>query len=115
MPFIRIETSASLTDDLRQKLCTSLSQALAKGLGKPEQYVMTSVLPSVMSCSGSSAPTVFADLRSIGGLNPAVNKALARTLCGILQEALKVPGERIFLNFTDVPGSHWGWQGSTLG
>ncbi len=115
MPFVRLETSAPLTDEVRRKLCASLSQAAAQGLGKPEQYVMTSVVPSVMSMSGTPAPAAFVDLRSIGGLSPAVNRALAKAIGGIVQETLKIPGERIFLTFTDVPGTHWGWQGSTLG
>ena len=115
MPFIRLETNAPLTDEIRQKICMSLSNALSKGIGKPEQYVMTSVLPSVMSMSAISAPAAFADLRSIGGLSGEVNKALTSTICRILNETLKIPGDRVFITFTEVSGSHWGWQGSTLG
>jgi len=30
-------------------------------------------------------------------------------------ESLDIPGNRIYLNFTEVQASHWGWNGATFG
>jgi phenylpyruvate tautomerase PptA (4-oxalocrotonate tautomerase family) len=55
------------------------------------------------------------DLRSIGGLDDDVNRQLSQKVCRLLNETLGVPQNRIYLNFTDVPASHWGWKGVTFG
>lgn len=115
MPYLRLETSAKTTDETRQKLCELLSKAVAKDIGKPEKYVMVSVGNAAMALSGSAEPTVFADVRSIGGLNKSVNQALAASVCAIVKDKLGIPGDRVYLNFSDVPGSNWGCNGSTFG
>ena len=55
------------------------------------------------------------DIRSIGGLGGSVNQQLAQKIGSSLKESLGVPPDRIYLNFTDVPGSNWGWNGNTFG
>jgi len=64
--------------------------------------------------AGADGPTAFVDVRSIGGLSAKVNRALAARVCQLLGE-VGIPGGRVYLNFTDVPASHWGHDGSTFG
>ena len=54
-------------------------------------------------------------MRGIGGLTAAVNRQLSQKVCQLLNESLGVPTDRIYLNFTDVEASNWGWQGNTFG
>jgi phenylpyruvate tautomerase PptA (4-oxalocrotonate tautomerase family) len=55
------------------------------------------------------------DVRSIGGLSGDVNRQLSQKVCRLLNESLRVPQDRIYLNFTDVEAGNWGWKGNTFG
>ena len=115
MPYLRLETSAQLPDDVRQRLLIGLSQIVSKGVGKPEVYVMISVNHAMMIMSGSNATSAFVDLRSIGGLTPEVNQELSKNICTFLKDVLKVSAERVFITFTDIAPQNWGWNGKTFG
>lgn len=54
-------------------------------------------------------------MRSIGGLNRAVNRQLSEQIGALLQERLRIPPERIYLGFTNVSTENWGWNGTTFG
>jgi phenylpyruvate tautomerase len=65
--------------------------------------------------SGNPGDAAFVDVRSIGGLTGDVNRTLSQRICKLLNDSLGVPENRVYLNFTDVQASNWGWNGSTFG
>jgi phenylpyruvate tautomerase len=115
MPLLQLQTAAPVADDKQQPLLSALSKILSEAIGKPESYVMVTLRSGPVSMAGSAGDAAFADVRSIGGLNGGTNKQLAQRICALLQEQLGIPSNRVFLNFTDVGASHWGWNGSTFG
>lgn len=117
MPLIRLETSCNMPDsDTREALAQKLSACCAAGIGKPEQYVMALVKDQItMTMSGQAGPAALVTIKSIGGLDQAVNQGLSRELCVILQEALDIPPDRIYLTFSELGRSDWGWNGTTFG
>lgn len=115
MPLLKLETSANLSEEKRAALMASLSKMVAAITGKPEQYVMVSTSQAAILMAGKSAGAAFVDVRGIGGLTGEMNRTLSRELCRLLTESLGIPAERIYLNFTDVEASRWGWNGSTFG
>jgi phenylpyruvate tautomerase PptA (4-oxalocrotonate tautomerase family) len=115
MPLLKLETTAALSEDKRQALLASLSKCVAETMGKPEQYVMVTASQIAMQMAGTPGDAAFVDLRSIGGLTGDVNRKLSQKVCKLLNDSLGVPPNRIYLNFTDVPASHWGWNGSIFG
>jgi phenylpyruvate tautomerase len=115
MPLLKIETSATPDEETREALVGGLSKIVAKDVGKPEKYVMVSLVSGAMSMSGQAGDAAFVDVRSIGGLGPEVNKRLARDVCDLLGSSLGLRGDRVYMNFTDVPAADWGWDGSTFG
>jgi phenylpyruvate tautomerase PptA (4-oxalocrotonate tautomerase family) len=96
-------------------LLAALSRIVAETVGKPEDYVMVTVSQAAMLMSGKPGEAAFVDLRSIGGLSHEVNRQLSQKLCRLLNESLEVPQSRIYLNFTEVAASNWGWKGATFG
>ena len=116
MPLIRIETNRQLTAEERGQLCETLSHIAAEVIGKPETYVQAIVPlhPASMCHGGTSGPAAFVEVRSIGGLGPAVNRCLAERVCAALAE-LGIAGERVYLNFLDVAATDWGHDGTTFG
>ncbi|MGO8925613.1 MAG: phenylpyruvate tautomerase MIF-related protein [Limisphaerales bacterium] len=115
MPLLKLEITASLSDDKRKALLAALSRIVAEAIGKPEDYVMVTVSQAAMLMSGKPGEAAFVDLRSIGGLSHDVNRQLSQKLCRLLHESLRVPESRIYLNFTEVAASNWGWKGATFG
>lgn len=115
MPLLKLETTVPLADEKRNALLVALSKIVAQTIGKPEQYVMVTISPAAILMSGKAGPACFIDIRSIGGLTGEVNEKLTREVCQTLNEMLGVPPERIYLNFTDVAASDWGWKGNTFG
>ncbi len=115
MPLIRLETTETIPADQKIALCQRLSRACAETIGKPESYQMAVVRDGVaMAFAGKPGPAAFVDVRSIGGLTPEVNRKLAERVCKLVTESLRIPGERIYLNMLDVPGSSWGHDGETF-
>lgn len=117
MPLIELDTSCDLsTQEKRDGLARQLSQLAAQGIGKPEQYVMACVRDNVaMSMSGSAEPTALVSVKSIGGLSREVNQKLAAEISNVLQAELGIVPERIYLTYTELAPTHWGWRGSTFG
>jgi phenylpyruvate tautomerase len=115
MPLLKLETTVVLSDEKRQALLASLSRVVAESIGKPEQYVMVTASKADMLMSGKPGDAAFVQVRSIGGLSAEVNRQLAQKICGLLTERLKVPADRIYLNFSEVDAGKWGWNSSTFG
>src|ERR1041384_6506296 len=116
MPLINVYTTAPTPNaDATGAFLRRLSTALAQGLGKPEAYVMTSLVPRAnMTFAGTDAPTCYAELKNIGELSPALTAKLSRTLCDLLSQSLDVPTNRIYLEFQSVPAHLWGFDGETF-
>ena len=93
----------------------SLSKIVAETIGKPQQYVMVTASQAAIQMSGSLGDAAFVDGRSIGGLTGVVNRKLSQKVCQLLHDYLGIPPDRIYLNFTDVQASHWGWNDNTFG
>ncbi len=116
MPLVRLETNEHLHADVQQHLCAELSRAAAAIIGKPETYVMVVVAEGrAILHAGRPGPAAFVDVRSIGGLGPEVNRRLSETISRIVTGTTRIPGDRIYLNFTDVPAHAWGHDGDTFG
>lgn len=116
MPLIRVETTEAIAGAAKQALCGKLSRLCAAATGKPEAYVMVSVIDRcAMTLAGQDGPAAFVDVRGIGGLNGTANNAISQGACALLTQACGIPGARVYLNFTSVDAGNWGHDGSTFG
>ncbi len=115
MPLLKLETTVVLTEDKRKTLLPALSKILAETTGKPEGYVMITLSQAAILMSGKPGDAAFVDIRGIGGLTGDVNRRLSQKVCGLLNESLGVPPDRIYLNFTELEAPNWGWKGNTFG
>jgi phenylpyruvate tautomerase len=114
MPYLKIQTNRSIAGEAEQPLLQKASRLVAKELGKPEQYVMVRLEPaSAMVFAGSAEPVAFLELRAIG-LPVKKTPGLSRALCELVKAELGIPGDRVFINFADVPANLWGWNSETF-
>lgn len=116
MPTLTIHLSEETqTKDIREELLGRGSRLVAETLGKPEDYVMVACNYTALSMGGVRGNAAFVELRSIGGLDAAINRRLSQDLCTLVNETTGVPPERIYINFLDVPRTDWGWNNKTFG
>jgi len=112
MPYIKVQTSRQVKEP--EKFLQKISSLTAAELGKPESYVMTALEDNVvMTLGGTAEPAAFVELKSIG-LTEEKTGDLSRVLCDTLNQELGLDEDRIYINFRSVPGSMWGWKGSTF-
>ena len=112
MPFIQINISSKsiIEDHLLQK---EISQKIAELTCKPEDYVMTMVQKnSEMTFAGSSEPCCFVKLKSIGSLHPSI---MSKSICDLIASKTNIKTSRIYIEFSDVNASNWGFDNSTFG
>lgn len=117
MPLIKVQTSAPVTDseETINQLLKSLSAKLAKHVSKPESYVMTAFEPNVkMTFGGTFDPVCYLEVKNIGTMSPTQTKAMSEDFCNEINHQLKVPKNRIYIEFTNATGSMWGWNGATF-
>jgi phenylpyruvate tautomerase PptA (4-oxalocrotonate tautomerase family) len=115
MPLLKMHTSVPVPEDKKEGLVKALSKITAETIGKPESYVMVVLSDGTMSMGGELGPAAFADVRSIGGLSGGVNKEISNKVCGLLKDTLGIPGNRVYLSFTDSAAADWGWDSGTFG
>ena len=114
MPYLKIQTNRPLAGDDATALIADASRTVAEALGKPESYVMVALEPErTMLFAGDDAPLAFIELKSIG-LTEGQAPALSAALCAVVDRALGVPKDRVFIEFAAVPRSFWGWNGGTF-
>ncbi len=114
MPYLKIQTNTALAPDAAQALLAQASRTLASKLGKPESYVMVALEPPMpMLFAGSDAPLAYLELKSIG-LPEAKTPALSKALCELMAQAAGIQQERVYIEFANAKGAHWGWNGGTF-
>jgi len=114
MPLLKIQTNKVVEPATAKTLVADASTTVADLLGKPERYVMVSLEHNPdMLFGGSDDPLAYLELKSIG-LPEAQTTDLSRSLCDLLNRALDLPADRIYIEFADAPRSMWGWNGGTF-
>lgn len=114
MPFLLIKTNINLDKSVANELMNYASKVVSKAIGKPESYVMVNV------CSGENlifgakiTPTVYMEMKSVG-LPTSQIPFISQTLTKMIEDKIKVPGNRVYIEFSSVPGNLWGYNGGTF-
>lgn len=115
MPLLQIQASSPTPASDSSGLLKELSTELARELAKPEHYVMVSFqqLPQLLF-AGSNEPACFAVLKNVGSFTGPQTAKLSDLLCKRLSAALGVASNRIYLEFVNVQGHLWGFDGETF-
>ena len=66
-----------------------------------------------MTFGGTEEPAVFIECKSIG-LKKGQTAGLSALLCSFCKEELKVPEDRVYIEFSSAEGVMWGWDGRTF-
>ncbi len=114
MPYFSIDTNQTLEEASTKEIMKKASSMIAGLLGKAESVVMVSLKPgTLMTFAGTDEPTAFASLKSIG-LTTDQCPELSEKICGFIGHELGIPKGRIFIDFKNLEGKLFGWDGRTL-
>jgi phenylpyruvate tautomerase PptA (4-oxalocrotonate tautomerase family) len=112
MPYFKIQTKQKIAQP--NALVREASKFLSEILGKPEGFIMISLHDEqIMLFGGSDEPALFCELKSIG-LPSEKTKETSRQICSFLSERTAVATDRIYIEFTNVERSMWGWNKTTF-
>mmetsp|Transcript_33699 Transcript_33699/g.77004 ORF Transcript_33699/g.77004 Transcript_33699/m.77004 type:complete len:120 (+) Transcript_33699:61-420(+) len=117
MPSLVVNTNVDLgSEDDKKKIMYQLTEAVAKGLGKPDSYVAIQLCDKQsMMWGGSSEPLALCTCTSLGAINLQNNKAVVEQVCKALGEAPhSIKPNRIYVTFHDIPRENMGYDGSTF-
>jgi phenylpyruvate tautomerase len=114
MPYLKIRLNRSLPAEKTRRILSLASQKTAKELNKPESYVMVELdVNENLLFAGDFEPAAYLELKSIG-LPAVAIRPLAKTLSALLQEQAGIDPARVYIEFTDIKGAYWGWNGGTF-
>ncbi len=115
MPHFRLETNSKSCPS-SAALKKELSAAVAAHLGKPEKFVMVTLVTGADMCMGGEEEPACgsATLASIGGIGVEENRRLAGLVFPILERHLGIPPDRCYINFVDLERANVGWNGATF-
>ena len=111
MPYLNIETNASLSPSEGEPDLKTLSTQIASLLGKPEDYVMVRIgfSPS-MSFAGTTETCAFCTLISLG-LDDLKIPDFSQTLTKAVWQVLSIRPDRIYLQFESPQRNHFAHNG----
>ena len=110
MPFINVSTSIKVED--KKKLLEEISILISSLTNKSKRFVMAKLEDNSAMYFDDQSPCCFLEIRSIGSLNPT---ELAKPLSDFVNEKMRIPADKIYISFKDVPASMWAWNGKTFG
>jgi phenylpyruvate tautomerase PptA (4-oxalocrotonate tautomerase family) len=87
---------------------------IEEATGKPESYIMVSIhSPSTMMFAGDEMPTAFVEYKAIG-LDSRSTHKLSTAICSAIEQEMRIPSRRIYIQFDSVGADMWGWDKHTF-
>ena len=109
MPYINILTSEKV--DNKKKILEEITNLISSLTKKSKKFVMAKLDDNSEMYFEDESPCCFLEIKSIGSLNP---EEMAKPISNFVYEKMKIPLDRIYISFEDVPASMWAWNGRTF-
>ena len=110
MPYISISTSSKVEN--KKILLEEISILISSLTNKSKRFVMAKLDDNCEMYFDDQDPCCFLEIRSIGSLIPS---EMAAPLTGFVHEKMRIPIDKIYISFVDVPSTMWAWNGRTFG
>ena len=113
MPLALVYLGTKVSDDVKGEIAKEAMKILSEVIGKPIMYCSSQVCDSVGGFAGNVEPSVFIDVKSVGGLQ-GKQKELSDRFCSLIESKTSVKGDKVYLNFTELTGGMWGFNHKTF-
>lgn len=112
MPFISVETNIKFAKT--EPVMRELSRVSSAIMGKPESVFQLSIKTGTsMLMAGTGEPTAFVRVRGIN-IPESQTQPLTEAICGVIQNLLSIPGNRVYVEFISSKNTMWGFDGNTF-
>jgi phenylpyruvate tautomerase PptA (4-oxalocrotonate tautomerase family) len=113
MPLMIIKTSAPFSKKKAEEILKAATKVLVD-VGRKESHAMVLLQKVEGAMGGKPGSVAFAEFRSMVGLTHEFNHKITEQLTPVLENMLGIPGHNIYINFTTVPETAWGWEGGIV-
>jgi len=112
MPVLKVQANKRI--DNKDEWMRSATSFMAELLSKPEKFIMVHFEENhAMMFAGSAEPLAYIELKSIN-LPESETKHFASEICAFLERTIKIPKERIYIEFANAQPNMFGWNGATF-
>lgn len=113
MPYLHAKTNGVITKEQEIRLKERFGEAIAL-LGKTENWLMVEMEDQCrLHFKGDGdIPAAFVEIRLFGKASASAYDAMTEAVTNIVEEELKIPGDRIYVQYEEV--EHWGYDGSNF-
>ena len=113
MPFIRITTNEKIDKRAEGALTVDLGSAIECIKGKTERWLMLEFKGEAkMTFSGNNFACAMVEVDLLGAATPTEKNVLTEQLCNIINVALGVPTNRIYVRYYET--DTWGYDCQNL-
>ncbi|MCH5198919.1 MAG: hypothetical protein J1E34_08440 [Oscillospiraceae bacterium] len=114
MPYIKLTTTACVSDEKCNSLKAKFGKAIESFKGKNESWLMVAVDDGkrMWFRGDDSADTAMVDVELLGSVAPQDSEKMTASVCDILESELGISPDRIYVKYTGY--SNWGWNGSNF-
>lgn len=114
MPYIKLTTTASVTDEKCALLKAKFGKAIENFQGKNESWLMVAVddKKRMWFRGDDSADTAMVDVELLGSVAPGDSEKMTASVCDILNSELGISPDRIYVKYTGY--NNWGWNRSNF-
>ena len=110
MPYINITTSEKVGN--KKKFLEEFTILISSLTNKSKKFVMVKIDDDSEIYFDDESPCCFLEIKSIGSLNPS---EMAKPISKFVYEKMRIPLDKLYISFEDVPASMWAWNGRTFG
>ncbi len=110
MPFINVKLTVPVSDEKKEILQGKIADHVATALGKPRQYIMTSIeTEKDLWFAGKKMDNgAFIAVSTFGTPSRSGCEDLTKKFCATLAAELGTPGSQIYVAY--YPLENWGWN-----
>ena len=113
MPLALVYLGTKVADDVKSEIAKESMKILSEVIGKPIIYCSSQVVETVGGFAANIEPSVFIDVKSVGGLQ-GKQKELSDRFCTLITSKTSIKGDKVYLNFTELTGENWGFNHKTF-
>ena len=110
MPYINILTSEKVNN--KKEVLQEITIIISSLTNKSRKFIMAKIDDNSEMYFEDESPCCFLEIKSIGSLIP---KEMAKPISNFVYEKMKIPLDRIYISFEDVPALMWVWNGRIFG
>ena len=113
MPFIKVMTNTSVSENEKNSIKTALGQSITLIPGKSEDWLMVEIEPEyTLYFRGENLPAAMVEVSIFGSPDSVALDTLTGKICQILNVILNIEPSRIYVKYSST--SDWGWNYSNF-